>query len=112
MWLWRDKKNKKFIGRAGLKSILLDNKNEVELGYTIRPEYWGNGIAVEMSLIAIELAFNRLSLSELICFTGVQNYQSLSVMQKLGFHYEKDFVYRDMPHKLYRLNASQLVHLS
>ena len=54
-WFWRDKENKEFVGRAGLKSFLLDNKNEVELAYAIRPEYWGKGIAAEMSLISIEL---------------------------------------------------------
>ncbi|WP_218813580.1 GNAT family N-acetyltransferase [Rickettsiella endosymbiont of Dermanyssus gallinae] len=109
MWLWRDKENKDFVGRAGLKYFLLDNKNEVELGYAIRPEYWGKSIAVEMSLMAIELAFNRLSLPELICFTSFQNYQSLRVMQKLGFGYEKDFVYLDIPHKLHRLSTVNLV---
>lgn len=106
MWLWRDKENKGFVGRAGLKSFILDNKNEIELGYAIKPEYWGKGIAVEMSLMAIELAFNTLFLPQLICFTRTQNDQSLRVMQKLRFYYEKDFIYLDMPHKLYRLNAS------
>lgn len=105
MWLWRDNENKEFVGRAGLKYFQLNNKNEIELGYAIRPEYWGKGIAVEMSLMAIELAFNNLFLAELICFTRVQNYQSLRVMQKLGFGYEKDFVYLDIPHKLHRLKA-------
>lgn len=105
MWLWRDKENKAFVGRAGLKSFILENKNEVELGYAIKPEYWGQGMAMEMSLMAIELGFNRLSLPNLICFTRTQNNQSLRVMQKLGFHYEKEFIYLDIPHKLHRLNT-------
>ncbi len=103
MWLWRDKESHEFIGRAGLKSLIIDDKSEVELGYAIKPEYWGKGIAIEMSLISIELAFNTLSLPQLTCFTQTQNYQSLRVMQKLGFHYEKDFIYLGFLQKLHRL---------
>ncbi|WP_218813624.1 GNAT family N-acetyltransferase [Rickettsiella endosymbiont of Dermanyssus gallinae] len=49
MWIWSSKENKDFIGRAGLKSFILQNKNEVELGYALKPEYWGKGVAMEMS---------------------------------------------------------------
>jgi ribosomal-protein-alanine N-acetyltransferase len=56
-----------------------------------------------MSSITIELAFNTLFLPQLICFTNSQNHQSLRVMHKLGFHYERDFTYMDILHKLHRL---------
>ncbi|WP_237713255.1 GNAT family N-acetyltransferase [Candidatus Regiella insecticola] len=103
MWTWRDKESHHFIGRVGLKSITVEEKNEVELAYALKPEYWGKSVAIEMSLMAIALAFNTLSLPSLICFTRAQNYQSLRVMQKLDFHYEKDFIYLGFLQKLHRL---------
>ena len=103
IWAWRDKENHHFIGRAGIKSIIIDNKSEVELGYAIKPEYWGKGVAIEMSLIAIELAFNALSLPQLVCFTRTQNEQSLRVMQKLGFQYKKNFTHLNRLQKLHCL---------
>lgn len=106
LWIWRDKASQHFIGRAGLKSITIHEKSEVELGYAIKPEYWGKGVALEMSLMAIELGFNILSLPSLICFTQARNQQSLRVMKKLGFQYEKDFIYLGFLQKLHRLKKS------
>ena len=102
-WMWYDKINHHYVGRAGLKTFNLDGKNEVELAYAINPGYWGKGVAVEISLIAIDFAFKKLNLESLICFTLTTNTQSLRVMEKLGFKYEKDFMHAGLAHKLYRL---------
>ena len=56
-----------------------------------------------MGLASIEYAFNQLNLESIICFTAHNNHQSLRVMEKVGFTYEKDFVHADIIHKLYRL---------
>lgn len=101
--LWFDKQNQEFVGRVGLKTTLIENQFQVELAYAITTKHWGQGLTVEMSRIIIEYAFKTLNLSEIICFTLVKNHQSLSVMKKLSFQYEKNFIYKDLPHVLYRL---------
>lgn len=98
-WMWYEKESEAYVGRAGLKTF----HEDVELTYSIRPEYWGKGIAYEMSLAAIAYAFNTLHLKSLICFTRVDNQQSLRVMEKLGFQYETEFMHANLPHTLYRL---------
>jgi ribosomal-protein-alanine N-acetyltransferase len=105
MWMWCDKVSGNYVGRAGLKRIEIAGVDEVELGYAIKKEYWGQGLAKEMARAAIEYGFNNLQLRDLVCFTLASNVQSLSVMKKLGFIYEKDFIYANLPHKLHRLKA-------
>ena len=105
-WMWFNKSNNDYVGRGGLKTFVLDQKPEVELTYQIKREYWGQGLAQKMGLASIDYAFNRLKLESIICFTAHNNHQSLRVMEKLGFIYEKDFVHADIVHKLYRMKNS------
>jgi RimJ/RimL family protein N-acetyltransferase len=101
--MWFDKLTRQFIGRGGLRSRIIEEKPEVELAYAMIPEAWGKGLAAEMSLPSLQFAFEMLNLTDIICFTQTKNAQSLAVMQKIGFLYEKDFTYFNLPHKLYRL---------
>lgn len=102
-WMWYCPENFDYVGRAGLNSIEIANIHEIELAYAINPEYWGQNIAVEMGRATIDFAFNSLNLDNIVCFTLTTNHQSLRVMEKLGFVYEKDFDHRNLPHKLHRL---------
>ena len=103
-WMWYDKKTHQYVGRGGLKTFLLNQKNEVELTYQIKRDYWGQGLSVEMGLASIDYAFKKLHLDSLICFTAHNNHQSLRVMQKLGFIFTNDFVHADIIHKLHRID--------
>jgi RimJ/RimL family protein N-acetyltransferase len=51
---------------------------------------------------SVTVAFERLRLPGLVCFTLETNRASRRVMEKAGFRYERDFVYKDLPHVLYR----------
>jgi len=99
---WRDKKSGEFIGRGGLKTCEVEGQKEVELAYAIARKFWGSGIAKEIGDFSLEFALN-FGLKNLVCFTLLKNFQSLRVMEKCGFVYEKDFLYREKLHKLHRL---------
>ena len=102
-WMWCDKVSGNYVGRGGLRCLKIADIDEVELGYAVKQEYWGCGLAREIGLAAIEIGFENLQLQNLVCFTLIDNFRSLSVMKKLGFIYEKDFLYANLPHKLHRL---------
>lgn len=102
---WRDKNSGEFVGRGGLKTCEVEGKKEIELAYAIDKKFWGQGIAKEIGDFSLDFG-RKFGLKNLVCFTLLKNSQSLRVMQKCGFVYEKDFLYRDRPHKLHRLNLA------
>lgn len=101
-WMWYDKKNHNYVGRGGLKTFLLNEKEEVELTYQIAQIYWGKSLAFEMGQASLDYAEKHLNLDSIICFTAYNNYPSLRVMEKLGFKFEFDFEHARITHKLHR----------
>jgi [ribosomal protein S5]-alanine N-acetyltransferase len=106
-WVIRTKDGNRFAGRAGLKSVDMLGKNEVELAYALLPEFWGQGFATEISTAILELAFKTIGLTEVVCFTLTTNLASQRVMKKVGFQFERDGVHVDLPHVFYRLRAAE-----
>ncbi len=57
----------------------------VEIGWRLRREFWGRGVAFTAATQAIDHAFTRLRLPELVSFTSVHNLRSRTLMERLGF---------------------------
>jgi len=83
----------------------------VEIGWRLRRECWGRGIAYSAALAAEAFAFETLNLSELVSFTTVGNTRSRRLMERLGFRRDEndDFLHPLLatdselrPHVLYR----------
>ncbi len=102
-YVWFDKRTHEFIGEGGLNHAIADKQEEIELTYSLSKNHWGKGYAVEIGKFAIDQAFNQLNLDNFVCFTSESNHQSLRVMEKLRFKYEKSFFYANIPHKLHRI---------
>lgn len=60
----------------------------LEIGYTLHPDYWGQGIVPEASAALIELGFTLLNLHKLELNCYDTNKQSQRVAEKLGFTLE------------------------
>lgn len=106
LWLARERRTGKFAGRGGLHHVEIDGRDEIEVGYSFLPEFWGRGLATELARESIRAGFTVLNLPELICFTLTTNRASERVMRKAGFRYERDILYKDQPHVLYRLHRA------
>lgn len=106
LWLARERETGQFAGRGGLHRVEINGREEVEVGYSFLADYWGCGLATELVRASIHAAFTILNIPNLVCFTPTTNFASQRVMQKAGFRYERDCVYKDMPHVLYRLRRA------
>ncbi len=106
IWAFRDGKDERFVGRAGLRHTRVGGNDEVELAYALRAEYWGRGLATELAVAAVAVSFERLCLEDVVAFTLPTNLASWRVMEKTGFEYERDVVHAGLPHVLYRITAS------
>ncbi len=106
-WMAHDPETGAFAGRAGLRLMVVAGQPEIELGYGFMSDYWGRGIATEAAAAIVRVGFESVGTRELVCFTATTNDRSQRVMEKAGFRYEKDFVYADITHRLYRLDVDR-----
>jgi ribosomal-protein-alanine N-acetyltransferase len=69
--------------------ILIDGKPDVkEIGYILRRDQWGQGMAREAVSRVIDHGFEDLNLRRIFADTDPENAGSISLIQRLGFQYE------------------------
>ena len=86
-WATLLKEENKFVGWAGL--AFLPEFDEIDLGYRLLPEYWGHGIATEVSRAILRYAFEDLQLDKVIAIAMKENKASIRVMEKVGMQFDK-----------------------
>ncbi|PHS54613.1 MAG: GNAT family N-acetyltransferase [Lutibacter sp.] len=86
-WAVVYKPENKVIGFAGLK--YLPEINETDIGFRFLPEYWGKGIATEVSKKIIEYGFKILKLEKIIGIAMPENNASSRVLEKIGLDFYK-----------------------
>lgn len=105
-WLWRDRATGTVVARGGLQHVIVGGRAEVEVGWVVDADRWGEGLASELGAAAVAVAFGPLDLHELVSFTLPANMTSRRVMEKLGFAREDAHVeHAGVDHVLYRLRA-------
>lgn len=105
LWVFRDKNNHQFVGRAGLRNTSVEGINEVELAYALMDKFWGQGLATEMGEQILKIGFELLKFKDIVCFTLTTNQASQRVMEKLGFKYEREIIHANLTHLFYRLTV-------
>ena len=83
-WAMIEKSTEKFIGSFMLRPSTAIN-GEIELGYSMFKNFWGNGFATESVSGGLNYAFNTLKLKKIIAITQVENIASQKVLLKSGF---------------------------
>ena len=102
MWLLRDRETAEMVGRGGLQYTYTAGLHDVEAGWAIVPERWGQGLATVLANACVEVGFGCVGLQDIVAFTLPTNVASRRVMEKSGFEYERDIVHAGLPHVLYR----------
>jgi RimJ/RimL family protein N-acetyltransferase len=101
-WLLRDRSNRQLVGRGGLKHTTASGIDEVEIGWAIHPDRWGEGLATELARASVQTAFDVLRLDDVIAYTANDNVASWRVMEKAGMEFDREIVAVGLPHLLYR----------
>jgi ribosomal-protein-alanine N-acetyltransferase len=99
---WLDRESGEFVGRGGIWRVELDGRDEVEVGWAVVPERWGQGLATEAAAAHLGDARTTHGLTGIVSFTLPWNAASRRVMEKLGLRYERDIVRKGFPQVLYR----------
>ena len=95
-----------FVGIGGLFHNDLEGSDVVMLGYVVDEPYWGRGLGTEIAAAAMSVAFDALRLAEVFAIIEPSNAASRRILEKNGFSFVRDFVYRDeWPSCLFRAAA-------
>lgn len=102
LWALLDRSTGAFVGRGGLQHTTVTGHDQVEVGWSIVPERWGEGLATELAQTSVDAGFQTLGLNQLIAYARRDNLASRRVMEKAGFRYERELEHAGGPHVLYR----------
>jgi RimJ/RimL family protein N-acetyltransferase len=106
LWVVEPRDTGEFIGNVGLTIQVVDDVEEVEVGWHITPSLWGHGYAPEAAAACRDYAFAELGMQRLIAITGVDNLPSQRVAEKIGMHVEKQSLFKGLyPSIIYAIEA-------
>lgn len=99
-WFLEDRANGQLLGCAGLKRadserIQPELRDELEIGWLLRQEAWGMGLASEAARAAMAYAFAHCNAERVISLTSRSNIASWRIMEKLGMTYRPDCDFTD-----------------
>jgi RimJ/RimL family protein N-acetyltransferase len=98
------------VGCAGLRPYRLDEPI-YEVGFHLRPAYWGRGLAEEAGRAAAAFAFETLGAKALFAGHHPANQASRHVLNKLGFRFTHEELYlpTGLLHPSYLLRRGEMV---
>ena len=98
-----EKASGKLVGHAGLLIQTVDRKSEWEIAYSLLPEFWNKGFAIEAAQKCKEVAFSNQLSKSLISIISITNLPSQKVAIKNGMSIDKQTVYRGNDVYIYRV---------
>lgn len=90
------------IGDCGPVWHQVDGVQELEVGYHVRPDLWGNGFAPEAARRVLGYARDSFGKTDCISLIRTGNLPSRRVAEKNGAQLEKIVFWRDYDHCVYR----------
>jgi [ribosomal protein S5]-alanine N-acetyltransferase len=97
----------RLIGYCDFFQQVVDEKEELEIGYRIDPAYWGRGIATEAARAVRDHAFDDLRLPRVISLIHPDNIASRRVAEKNGMTPEKETTFRGFPTIVFSLHPTK-----
>jgi ribosomal-protein-alanine N-acetyltransferase len=82
-WALEERDTGEVIGEAGLAPY--EGGPHLELGYLLRRDRWGRGLATEAARAVLDAAFDGLGATQVVAIVDFGNDASLNVARKIGF---------------------------
>jgi RimJ/RimL family protein N-acetyltransferase len=107
LWGMVLKASGELIGDCGLTVQSVDGADEVEIGYHVRRDLWGRGLATEASRCCRDLGFARLPTERIVSLIRPANFPSRRVAEKNGMTVWKEVRWHDLQHLVYAIRREQ-----
>lgn len=101
LWAMVLKSSGEVVGDCGLTRQKVDGMDEIEIGYHVRRDLWGRGLAPEAAGACRDYGFERLRAGRLIALIRPGNLPSRRVAEKVGLSLWKEVLWRDLLHCVY-----------
>jgi [ribosomal protein S5]-alanine N-acetyltransferase len=95
------------IGDCGIEAMEIDGRAESELGYDLRRDNWGRGLAAEAATAVAAYAFAELGLARLISLVRENNRRSARVAEKIGMKAEGRLRRGDVEYMVYAMESPE-----
>ena len=117
LWAVERKADDALLGFCGLKRVNSPGAGaltgDIEVGWRLREDAWGQGFAKEAAVASLDLAFGRFQAPHVVALTVPGNVDSQGLMKRLGMARRADLDYEDdrfgpelNPTIVYRLDAA------
>ncbi len=98
-----EKSSGKFIGMGGVVHRELYGKDELEITYSLLPEFWGKGYARELAKTFIDHIRENSEATSVISMIHPENEASIKVARANGLTYDRKAKFLGVPVDVYRL---------
>ena len=96
----RLKENRTLIGMCGF----LNEPYGIDFGYRYSKISWGKGLGFESAKKVLNYGFSELGLEKVVGLTAEENHGSVRILEKLGFKFEKKFLFNNTKAFKYHYN--------
>jgi len=107
LWAMLLKSTGELIGDCGLTVQDVDGQNEIEIGYHVRRDLWGHGLATEAAGACRDFGFAHLSVERIISLIRPANLASRRVAKKNGMAVWKEVMWKNLSHLVYTIRREQ-----
>jgi len=103
LWAMDLKSNGEMIGDCGITVQDVDNERLLEIGYHLRRDFWGQGLATEAAQACRDYGFTQLKVEFLISLIRPENLPSRRVAERNGMKIWKQTTRQGLLHAVYRV---------
>jgi len=106
LWMLRRPEGGELVGRAVLRHLTLEDRDELETGYAFYRPYWGRGLATEVARRCVRMAFEILAAESVVGLTLPANHASQRVLIKTGMSRDREVRHAGALHVLLRVTRT------
>ena len=110
LWAVILKSTGELIGDCGLIHQMVDGIEETEIGYHVRRDYWGQGLATEAARACRDYGFAHLRVERLISLIRPENLPSRRVAEKNDMKVIKEVTWHGLRHCVYGIDRPRATH--
>lgn len=103
LWAMLLKSSGELIGDCGITRQEVEGEHLYEIGYHLRRDFWGQGLATEAAIACRDWAFAHLAIHRVISLIRPENLPSRRVAERNGMTIWKEIHWRGLPHIVYSI---------